>query len=35
MSSAERWALIPFVIGLAFYIAILKLQIEKKEVPKP
>jgi O-antigen ligase len=30
MSSAERWALIPFVLGLGFYVALLKQDIEKK-----
>ena len=31
MSSAERWALIPFVLGLGFYVAFLKQNIEKKD----
>ena len=30
MTSLERWGLIPFVIGLGFYLAILKVQLEKK-----
>ena len=30
MSSTERWALIPFVLGLGFTMALLKLNIEKK-----
>ena len=31
MTSVERWALIPFVLGLGFYVAILKQNIGKKE----
>ena len=30
MTTLERWGLIPFVIGLGFYLAILKVQLEKK-----
>jgi hypothetical protein len=30
MTSLERWGLIPFVIGLGFYLAIIKVQLEKK-----
>ena len=30
MSSFERWALVPFVLGLGFYVALIKLNIEKK-----
>ena len=31
MTGTERWALIPFVLGLGFYVALLKQNIEKKE----
>ena len=31
MTSTERWALIPFVLGLGFYVALLKQNIEKKD----
>jgi len=31
MSTAERWALIPFVLGLGFYLAFLKQSLDKKE----
>ena len=31
MTSMERWALIPFVLGLGFYVALLKQNVEKKE----
>ena len=31
MSGMERWAVIPFVLGLGYYMAILKLSFEKKE----
>ena len=31
MTSMERWALIPFVLGLGFYVALLKQNIEKSK----
>jgi len=30
MTNLERWALVPFVLGLGFYLAILKIDLEKK-----